>query len=340
MNRVLALPRLPFLSALALAFAAAASSGACGGDDVAPAGPGPVPIDAFSAEYQGASCDYAVRCGLMPDRAACLTLDRIDEPMLQLISNAVFGDVSYNPTQARACVEAIRARSCDELLSVARQVEGACRGVFTGSVAAGGPCLVAGECAGESICDRTACEGTGDACCLGVCAPTPAAVPVGGDCTEAPCVDEAYCDYSEGQGGMGGGSGGPTGTCVLRVENGQDCTDSNGCKDGQRCGEGKCYILSTEGGQCNPSLDDACRSINNFCDAGGKCAKLPKPGEPCTPGGRCAGYAFCDGTTCRMRPLEGEACTADGPRCLGDLRCETDVCVAPGTPRVCVAPTE
>jgi len=337
MNRVLASPRLPLFGALAFALAAVFAA-ACGDDDVGPPGPGPVAIEAYRAELEGADCDFAVRCGLMPDRQTCLALDRASDETLQLISSAVFGDVRYDATKARVCVEARRTRSCEELLSIARQVEAACKGVFTGSAPEGGPCLVAGECAAEGVCDRSACAGTGDACCLGACAPLPAKAPVGGDCSAVPCVDEAYCDQSDGSEG-GGGGGMAAGTCVVRVDNGQACTDSNGCKDGQRCGDGKCYILSKEGGQCNPGLERACLSIDDWCDpASSKCVKLPAAGQPCTPGSnRCQGHAYCDAGTCRLRPKEGEACTGEGPHCLGDLRCEMNVCVAPGTPRVCVS---
>ena len=327
--------------ALAVALAASLAAPSCGGDDP-PAGPGPIPLDSFAAEYKDAACDRAVRCGLMPDKDTCLRLDRTDGELLQLLANAVFGDVTYSSEAARACVDALRGRSCEELLSAARSLEATCDGVFDGAAPAGGPCLVGGDCAGNSVCDRTACEGTGDACCKGACAPTPARAPVGATCSqEMPCDDNGWCEEAEGQGG--GGGVGPTGTCQPRNDNGESCSDSDACRDGLRCdlsvSEGKCYILAKDGGQCNPTLERACLSFDSWCDpASSKCGKLPGSGQPCTPESRCRAYAYCDNGTCRARPMEGESCLPDGPRCLGDLYCngDTAVCTAEPTDRVCV----
>lgn len=339
MERSLPSVRTPFFgfATLAAGLAAAIAAPSCGGDDP-PAGPGPIALDAFATEFESAYCDFAVKCGLMPDKDACLRLDRTDGELLQLMGNAVFGDVAYSADAARSCVDAVRARSCDRLLSATQGVESACKGVFTGAAPAGGPCLVAGDCSGDSVCDFTACEGTGDPCCKGVCAATPPGVPVGGDCSMEACVPEAYCDVTYDDMGMV-----TSATCQQRHSNGEPCEDAQGCQDGQGCdfsgASGKCYILSREGAQCNPNLEDACLSFDNWCDpAASKCVKLPGAGEPCTPAGSCRAFATCDGTTCRMRPVEGEACAVDGPRCLGDLYCDqmTLVCTAPPSDRVCV----
>lgn len=317
-------------------FGAAAITGlaalvpACGDDETTPAGPGPIAVESYRAEYEAARCEFQVRCGLMPDKDTCLRLAGADDELLQLLGDVVYGAVSYDPASARTCVEALRARSCEVLLSVQNQVAAACRGVFTGSSPEGGPCLVAGECAGESVCDQSMCMG--GACCAGVCAPAPAKVALGGDCTDAPCVDDAWCDDTDDM---------VTPTCKARIENGQECTASNACKDGQRCdqsgGAGKCYILSKDGQACNPSLNVACLASNQWCDpAQSKCVKLPGPGEACATGDRCLGFAYCDAGACRMRPIENEACPQDGPQCLGDLRCDMDVCTPQQAALICV----
>jgi hypothetical protein len=208
----------------------------------------------------------------------------------------------------------------------------------------GSACLVSGECAGDSVCDRTACEGMGR-CCEGACAPATPKVAVGGDCGAAPCVDDAYCDQSgaggSGSGGSGGGAPGAA-SCVARLDNGESCEDSDSCKEGMRCdvggGDSKCYILSPAGGQCNPNLPVACLALNHWCDdMSSTCATLPGAGSPCTPDGACLAYAFCDNGTCRTRPLENEACIQGGPSCLGDLYCDADVCTR-GDDQVCPSP--
>lgn len=328
-------PRAPFFGALALAGAlgGALLAGACGGDDEAPAGPGPIPIEALRAEYTVASCELQVRCGLMPDKETCLRLDDADPGLAQRVASVVFGRLRYDPAAARACVEATRSHGCTTLLSEQRALEAACDGIFSGGLAEGDPCLVDDECSGKSSCDRSLCDAQ---CCLGACAPEPAPAPVGGDCSRGPCVDEAYCESEGGEGG-GGGSAPTAASCQPRNENGQACEASDACKDGQRCAEGKCYILSREGEACNPNLDVACLSFNNWCDpAAMKCGKLPGPGEACAKNERCQGFAYCDAGTCRARPVENEPCPVDGPACLGDLRCEMDVCVAPPDQTVCV----
>ncbi|AKT42001.1 EB domain-containing protein [Chondromyces crocatus] len=339
MNRAPALPKPSFFGSAAttITLALGIALPSCGGDDPAPAGPGPIPLEAFAEEYTAAACTLAVRCGAMPDQDTCLSLDRASYELLQLMTTAVFGDVTYSPDAARSCINALRAQSCDVLLSAQRNLETTCKGVFQGAAQEGDSCLVAGECAGDSICNRGACEGTGDPCCLGQCAPAVKPVPMGGVCGENRCEDPAYCDLSNAD----PEAEIPEGVCRERQDNGQACTASNACKDGQRCdlstNPGKCYILSKEGGQCNATLDVACLAVDNWCDpAEGKCVKLPGPGQPCTPNNRCLGHAYCNEGTCRMRPVESEACGGDGPQCLGALRCEGEICTAPPTSRVCV----
>lgn len=333
MNQVLS--SFPFrgwtiLAGLAVATLATALGGACGGDEAAPLPP--IAVESLRAEYESALCDFQVRCSLMPDKATCRRLTHADDEILQLIANVVYGKLKYDPVAGRAWVEATRARTCDDLLSAAEAIRVARRAVFHGAVPEGGPCLVDGECAGDASCDLSACNG--EWCCLGACTSKPTKLDVGGDCSSGdPCVDTAYCDFE-------GAAGGPvTGTCQPRKDNGEDCTDPDGCKDGQGCAQGKCFIRSHTGQGCNPNINDACLAINNWCDPiQSKCTPLPTPGNACTTNDRCVAYGYCNAGTCQMRPVENEPCPIDGspPRCLGMLRCDPDVCVAPPDTLVCV----
>jgi hypothetical protein len=328
---------------LGLLCAAPLFASACSGDEpTAPAGGGPVSVETIRAELEAAQCEYAVRCGYMPDKDVCLNLSSADQELLQLLADVVFGTVTYDDAAARTCVNAIKAQSCDALPSVEKATNDACRAIFTGMVPEGGACVVNEECAGESFCDTTEPMG-GGACALGKCAPVKDLVSVGGDCSMGSCVAGAYCD-------PGDGAGGSAPTCTERNDNGEPCNQPDACLEGQRCnlgGDDKCFKLSAEGQPCNPNLAvGSCVRVDNFCDPTSKtCVKLPGVGQPCAQVGdemRCLAFAHCDGTTCQARPREGEACMQDGPACLGSLSCVNDemtmtaTCKRPSPSAVCV----
>lgn len=329
-------------AALFLAAVASLGAPACSGEDPASATGDPIAIESFRDEFEKAQCEYAVRCGFMPDQAVCRAVDTEDQALLQLLADVVFNKVTFDGAAARACVDATKAQGCEALASVYKKVADACTGVFEGSVAEGGACLVGDECAGGN-CDLTMCMGNG-ACCMGECAKPLNPVAVGGDCAMAPCVESAYCETIDD------GMGGITATCKARVKNGQPCDSANACEEGLRCdvgGDGNCYVLSKEGQPCNPNLQNgACLRVDNWCSTTEKvCAKLPLPGEPCTDKMVCMGHAYCDGVTCQVRALEGQDCATDGSGalCLGDLECQMDdmlmknVCRSPEPEQVCVA---
>jgi hypothetical protein len=330
-------------AALLLTAVASIGAPACSSEPPAPTTGGPIAIEAFREELEVARCELAVRCGFMPNQDTCRDVLSEDQELLQLLADVVFNKVSFDEAAARTCVDAIRAQSCETLSAVFKAVETACAGVFTGSVAEGGACLVDDECTGDADCDVSMCMGDG-VCCMGVCAKPPALVPVGGDCSKSPCVEAAYCET------MDDGMGNITGTCKARVTNGQPCNYVNACEEGLRCdlgGEGNCYTLAKEGQSCNPNLQNgACLRVDYWCSTTDKkCSKLPMPGEPCTDKMACVGHAYCDGVTCQVRALEGQDCKTDGSGapCLGDLECQMDdmlmksVCRRPQPASVCVA---
>ncbi|MDI1483402.1 hypothetical protein [Polyangium sp. y55x31] len=311
------------LSALLLL---AAPLAACG--DEPPAGPGPIPLDALRDELAQATCEQHVRCGYTPDKATCDATQGDAQETLQLLTDAVLGRVTYDPTAGRACVEAIRAYACDTRASAQKGVSDACANMFVGTVPEGEACLLAEECAGDSFCDTSMPTG-GGVCTLGVCTKRPALVAVGGDCTDKPCVESAYCDQAA-----------MPFTCKARKDNGEACDAVDQCKDGMRCDVGgnpqTCYLLQNRGGQCNPSLQQgACFRFDDYCHpTDRKCTQLPGDGMPCTDDSKCLAYAFCDNGTCKRRAIEGEACM-DGDNCLGTLRCDNMVCTVQISDEVC-----
>lgn len=322
---------LALVSSLVFGFAA------CGDDETGPPPPGPIPLEKLAAEFETADCEAKVRCTVMADVDTCKAVDGPDYALLQLISDVTAEKVTYDEQGGRDWVEAIRNAPCQNTLAVARSLEDGFYGAFQGTIAEGESCFVDGDCAAKGLCDRSACEG-GPSCCVGVCTARPEPVAEGGDCSMAACVDSAFCKGPEDPDGEGGE--GPTGgsTCQPRADNGQDCDDTFGCQEGQRCGNGKCYKLSATGEPCNPNLSVSCLDFSNWCETTeSKCAPLPQAGQPCgTNGAQCALYAFCDGGTCQPRPGAGAGCGEEGqPNCIGDLRCQDGTCTAPNL-QVCV----
>jgi hypothetical protein len=344
MNKQSSVLRRASSLALLLTAGAALFAPACSSEDPAPTTGGPIDIEAYREELEKARCEFLVRCGFMQDAQTCQAVVNEDQATAQLLADVVFNKVTFDPAAARTCVDATRAQGCEGLASVSKAVGTACAGVFKGSVAEGGACLVGAECAGEGRCDRMMCMDNADVCCMGTCAKPPDPVAVGGDCSVNPCVETAYCDA------MTDAMGTVTGTCKERVKNGQPCTSKFACEEGLRCdegGDGNCYTLSKEGQPCNPNLQNgACLRVDNWCHTTDKmCSKLPLPGEPCTDKMLCMGHAYCNAGTCQVRALEGQDCKTDGTGapCLGDLACKTDemmmksICVRPEPKKVCVA---
>ncbi|MDC3960665.1 hypothetical protein [Polyangium jinanense] len=327
-SRSFPLPRIKTGLAFRLSalFLLAAPLGACG--DEPPAGPGPIPLDALRDELAQATCEQHVRCGLSPDKPTCDATQGDEQETLQLLTDAVLGLVTYDPTAGRACVEAVRAYACDTRATSLKSISDACAGMFVGTVREGEACLLAEECAGDSFCDTSMPTG-GGVCTLGVCKKRPALVAVGGDCTTNPCVASAYCDQAA-----------MPFTCKARKDNGDACDAVDQCKDGMRCDVGgnpqTCYLLQNRGGQCNPSLQQgACVRFDDYCHpTDRKCVQLPGDGTACTMDNECLQYAFCDNGTCKRKAIEGEACMDDG-NCLGTLRCNEMVCTVRVSDEVC-----
>ena len=296
-----------------------------------------------SADLRGeeldARCEYLVRCGFMPDRDTCLASQDPDEGLVQAVGATSFDRVGYDTEAAAIWLDTLRNLSCENTVANARAIEDARAAVFAGRIETNGACFSDEECAGEAICERSACPGN-QVCCTGECLPV-RTLTVGETCPlpqdgvrmRAFCEDTAYCQVPPDD----GSENPPTeGTCVARVDNGLPCDALGGCLDGQRCdlgGSGNCYRLSASGDMCNPDLQrGSCLSVNEVCN--GQCVAAPGPGEACVQG-QCAGYATCMEDTCVALLRQGEACDGSVP-CLGDLACRNDVCTPQDIVLVCV----
>lgn len=291
-------------------------------------------------EELDARCEYLVRCGYMPDRDTCMASERPDPDLVQALGATSFDRVGFDPEAAAAYVETLRDHSCDQTVENARVLADAHAAVFGGRIDPGGSCFADQECAGDALCDRTACQGSGQVCCTGECVEIQR-LSVGETCPlsqdgariAAFCQDSAYCQRPPDD-----GSGMPPtqGTCVTRVDNGLPCDQVDACLDGQRCnvgGSGNCYKLSESGEMCNPDLPQgSCVAANEVCT--GSCVAAPGPGQACVQG-ECIGYAACVDDVCVAYPRQGEACDGGLP-CLGDLECRDGTCQSDLTSVVCV----
>lgn len=287
---------------------------ACGGD-----GPAAIPIDELGARATEVLCNYEVRCGSMPDVAAC------DETFFfrnQGVADVKAGKVIYDGRAAADCLDVYRTLSCnasDAAVSIAGRGQ-ACRDAIKGTVATGGSCLIDDECLSQA-CDKSACNST-VACCVGVCVTR---VPAGGDCSAsgARCADDLFCRRSPTD---------ATATCTALIADGQPCTSTDSCVAGRRCNvvtgtsAGTCGVLPAHGQACPGQICDA---LADVCDPASKtCVTRIAVGADCSaiPTG-CVAYANCDATTktCVARKRGGEACSQTTD-CLSGVACTNGVC--------------
>jgi hypothetical protein len=307
---------------LALAVVAL-SMGACGGG-----GGAAIPIDDLNARVIDALCSYEVRCGYVPDKAAC---DESFFSRQQLAADVKAGKVIYDGKAAATCLDVYDSLGCkvsDNGLSSINQTQ-ACKDAIKGTVVAGGACLTDEECVSES-CSKSGCTAT--ECCAGMC---DAKIAAGGDCllAQTACADDLFCRRD---------SAGNTAICAARIADGQPCANGDLCVAGQRCivatgaSDGVCGAPPSRGQACSSA---ECDSSTDICDPTSKtCVARTAVGGDCTanPNG-CVPYANCDAATvkCVAKKRAGEAC-AKLSDCLSGVACTGGVCVPPPDEPACM----
>lgn len=284
----------------------------------------PVPIAAFGAEYLAASCALSARCGAYPDVASCLATNQVGSGVLTLAADVASGRVTYDPVKGAACTASIRNAPCTTTAAVAKQVEPSpCAGAFVGTVAAGQPCFVSGECVAGAACTLTAACSM--ACCAGTCT---APVATGQSCASAPCMAGQYCRQT----------GQSTFKCTPKgTAEGAPCDAGDACVAPLFCAPdpggmtGSCVkSLPATGAACNPfaGCDD---DLQEYCNAQGVCAKRVGVGQACLTttmpaGDNCVWWAYCAGGTCKAFGSAGATCQTDAngvSDCLGGQICQT-----------------
>jgi len=327
--------RLPAGGPLAVALALLAAG--CGGRPI----PGPIPLDGYVPALIDHNCARAVACRQMPDMATCLATTWVDlSPLINAVSA---GKTTYDGAAAAMCFEASSPAlvACTMTAQWDAPEDPSCAHIFTGTEAAGAPCLTSNECASAN-CDTndlTACTAT-PACCAGTCGPVVAAVaplPIGSDCSAAgsSCVAGAFCSAKSG-------------LCVANVAVGQPCdaTMDRFCGLGLTCGAAAsgtqqvCLAHPAEGQSCATLA--TCDALDDYCDsATRKCVPKIAVGGACPNGIGCVDYAQCTGRTgkCVEDGNVGEGCTRSTPPCLGALECTNNgLCELPGATPAPVCP--
>ena len=277
-------------------------------------------------------CDNATECGFYPDLQTCLdTQDAftVDQELADQEAGLL------NPDEGKLAECAAARTGCERDFNTnTEDVERAiaCIEAVSGSLADGEVCTSNTQCTGGICRPDETCD-PNDTCCPGTCETGELPFSQSGeDCLFGPrCGVGLFCNVEvSGQDVML--------ICRPQVADGVECLAGNACVDGHWCnsvdGEspGTCEPRAASGESCDGTSAtriNACLDVTTYCDGTtSACEPRPEAGESCGEGIPCLGYAYCDAGTCRIRPVEGEACDAEnGPDCLGRLSClESGVC--------------
>jgi hypothetical protein len=311
-------------------FASTAMLSACGD--------GALTLEGYEAGWLDAYCTQSASCGAYPDKATCLGSNRVVPGQIDVAIAA--GKVKFHGDAAKTCLDADvkLASTCPDSLSptlailAAMPSTGACAQMFEGTVANGGPCLLAVECA-SGVCDPTGSSCTGR-CCLGTCVAATELPVNGGSCWQPGnyCGEGTICRSVDTPSG-------PAATCGALLAEGQPCGPGDSCAADLFCfgvnsgmHMGTCAHAAATGSACPDTLDGsaACASRAAFCNLMTTICMPKVPiGGPCPDGSQCVDYADCDPThTCVARLRRGDACdeNGNGPSCLSPLGCTGGVC--------------
>jgi hypothetical protein len=306
--------------------------------------PSDVPIEMLGATYGSVSCNVIRDCygaSIVALFTGTSGIDACEARAEAAYVNAALpryqsaiemGTLSYDGSQAGACVDALNALGC---AAVNSRAPAACDALFIGHVAPGGACALDEECEGAAYCNIAGA-------CPGTCQPFVAA---GGACTgDQACASGLRC------------SGG---TCMVPAGDGASCQGMTGadcaggliCQGGSAMRAGTCHTVdavfaAASGAACNPTMGPLCQeglsciiesATSQTCGAGGLAAgaacHLSLPDQ-------CATGFYCDGPslmtmpprfdgTCTALPTAGMPCASvvAGPACSDGNVCDSGMCV-------------
>lgn len=334
-----------------------------------------VPIERLGAQYGNVTCEVIRDCygdaivaliSGATTQAACemrAEAGYLNAALPRYQAAIAMGTMSYDATQAGACIDALRAEGC---AVVSARTPPECDRLFVGHVATGGACALDEECQGDAYCSITAaCPGTcqayggsGAACTRDQACQS--GLRCGNGTCQAPGGVGASCQGTTGvecAGGLicQGGSTTRTGTCAsvdavfvgtmgaaCNPQNGQLCMDGLSCivasATSQTCGTGGLSV----GTACTLALPDQC-APGSYCEGPsltalppvftGTCRALPIDGMPCAT--VVAGQSCADGAVCGASDRACHQVHANGGSCIDDSGCYSGLCRS-GT---CAVPT-
>jgi hypothetical protein len=268
-------------------------------------------------------------------------------------ASVLAGRIAFVAAEAAACLDRIRAMSCDVLLAALVEddfLPGLCPAVLQGQSGVDGVCTDSYDCADPA---SLACHLTSS--CNGVCRPRGG---LGEPCGSSECARGSTCSASGclrvAEEGEACGSKvaechplllcDPTGICVKPVvgypcmaggwENMFSCGLFLTCKTdvlpGAGASAGTCAAFANLGESCTPGSADC--GWGRYCvpaDGGGECATQGRLGEVCGPvldGAAILATKDCLEGYCDRRPGElGGHCQpfrALGERCVRDVECD------------------
>lgn len=319
-----------------------------------------IAIDDLASAYKDAYCTYAAKCGLFPDKAACVSAALSTSPFFdpEVLAGVRAGKIAFNGNNARKCFDAIAAATCDRSDEDSRVTPPACSQFFTGIGRQDDPCFVDQECV-SGFCSG----GSTTTCSAGQCVGDTAPVPqqpaaIGEMCfSSSGCVSGAYCDTQQVE---------PV--CVALKAQGATCVSDTECTYGTRCsgttGARTCKPLPGLNQSCD--VDFLCRDDGLYCDtttATPTCKQVGLPPATCTSSSQCSNYYPCDLSTgkCTKAPSIGQSCAstftcfdagtycdtttsvctavkADGSACTADSQCASNNCDTTLTSPICTSP--
>lgn len=248
------------------------------------------------------------------------------------------GTIEYDEDKAGACADSFRDQAC-EFAGLSGEPS-PCDDVFTGTVPAGGACVVDLQCANSGDCIATDPNCDPDAaCCASTCVVrTEMVSQAGGPCADDihVCADDLYCRQVSQTAAM----------CEpLITQEGTACETLSACANPMYCnldlfGSGRpatCKRPAASGTACD--LEDLLPCVDNrdFCDPTSlTCVRGVAPGATCGMGVACVPYASCIDNACVADIARGGACVVEqGADCAGDLECISGTCELPPPGMVC-----
>lgn len=252
-----------------------------------------IDIDKLSIDLRTADCTYLARCGVVESVDDCVTAQLGSHDVTAIDVAAVHAGVArFDGDKARACIDALAARSCDRTDVTARVDPAACREMLTGTRHATEACMQDVECASR----RCLVPFSSDACSTGSCSGDAPFAGFGESCATVACDVGLFCNLQ--------------GVCAAVGKTGEICGGDDECDYGLACIDGG--IVSTCGAP--PALGESCvnvcRDIGAVCT--GTCVALGFAGALCQRSAQCGLAYRCDVTGhCDAGIGLGDTCAID-----------------------------